>query len=464
MYMSLQSDHDTFRVLLYRNQATELLLEEAENSLRIPTVTIPGHSRVAEQITAAVEERWNLVTCCLFSFPNLGNANASTCCQVAEVCHSDPGPPAGMHWLPVNSLSISQFTEPVDFAAIQHSQEALDHYWRADLPGAFGKPGWIRDVTEWVAECAMAAGLRLTRKFCQFNASATFSLLRFDTDGPALWFKAVGESNVREYAITLHLSHLLSGYVPRMIASNSKWNAWLSLEAEGQHLSDTSSSEEWQNVAATLADLQIASFGNGLHLIDSGCRDLRAYLLLEQVDPFFDCMAELMGNQAKPTPAPLTRPELAILSAAVREAVEELLESEIPNVLGHLDCNPGNILVSQKRCIFLDWAEGCVGHPFFTFEYLREHWRRFHGTDSQYEQSLVSSYARHWSCLASPEEIATNLRLVPLLAAFTYAAGSVDWRNLERIRPETAGYLRSLTRRMQREAAVLQQERPTCVP
>src|SRR4029077_749670 len=111
-----------------------------------------------------------------------------------------------------------------------------------------------------------------------------------------------------------HLSHLLSGYVPRMIASNPKWNAWLSLEAEGQHLSDTSSSEEWQSVAARLADLQMASFGNGLHLIDSGCRDLRAYFLLEQVDPFFDCMAELMENQAKLTPLPLTRPELAILA------------------------------------------------------------------------------------------------------------------------------------------------------
>jgi hypothetical protein len=114
--------------------------------------------------------------------------------------------------------------------------------------------------------------------------------------------------------------------------------------------------------------------------------------------------------------------------------------------------NPGNLLACDTRCVFLDWAEAYVGPPFFTFQYLLEHWRRFYGADSQHEQSLLFSYARHWTCFASPQEIASALRVAPLLAAFTYAAGCIRWRNRESIRRETAGCLRSLTRRMKREA------------
>jgi hypothetical protein len=114
--------------------------------------------------------------------------------------------------------------------------------------------------------------------------------------------------------------------------------------------------------------------------------------------------------------------------------------------------NPGNLLACGKHCVFLDWAEAYVGPPFFTFQFLLEHWRRFYGVDSPHEQSLLSSYAIPWTRFASSEEIASALRVAPLLAAFTYAAGGIRWRNPESIRPETAGCLRSLTRRMKREA------------
>jgi hypothetical protein len=465
MCPSPQSDRDHFRILLYQNHASEVLAEVTGRGLQLPALTIPRHSRVAEEVTAAIEDRWSLPSYCLFSLPRDPGANASTCYQVLEVCQSGAQSPAGMQWFPVGSLSAPQFPESADFAALQGSQLALDRYRRAELPGQFGKSGWLWDVKQWVAENSAVSGLSLTGKFRQFNASPTFSLLRFETDGPALWFKAVGEPNVREYAITLHLAHLLSGYVPRIIAANHQWNAWLSIEAEGQHLSDASSSAEWQDVANTLANLQIASFGNGLHLIDSGCRDVRAHLLLEQVDPFFDCMAELMENQAKLIPSPLTRSELTNLREAIRKALEELNQSEIPNVLGHLDCNPGNILVSQERCIFLDWAEGCVGHPFFTFEYLLEHSRRLCGPDASAEKAILSAYTTPWQSFASPRDIAASLQLTPLLAAFAYAASSQAWRNSDIVcRPETAAFFRSLTRRMKREADTLQQRRVTCVP
>jgi aminoglycoside phosphotransferase (APT) family kinase protein len=290
-------------------------------------------------------------------------------------------------------------------------------------------------------------------------------LLRFETNGAALWFKAVGEPNAHEHAITLQLSDLFPSYLPDVIASKREWNAWLSVEAPGQHLSQKSRIDEWQSAVTALADLQIASLGNGLHLIDAGCRDVRACSLLERVDGFFDRIAELMENQAKLAPPPLKRSELASLAQEIRKSLEEFNESEIPNVLGHLDCNPGNILVSQERCIFLDWAEGCIGHPFFTFQYLLEHWRRFHGVNASAEKAILSAYTIPWQSFVSSCDLAAALRLTPLLGVFAYASVGHTWRNGSVVdEPETATFLRSLARRMQREADTIQQRRLTCVP
>ncbi len=465
MCQSPQSDHDAFRVLLYRNDSAEVLVETADNGLRLPAVVISRRARVAEEITAAIEKRWNVVAYCLFVLPSDTYSRGPVRYQVAELSQIDSKPSAGMHWILPESLSAGRFAEVADFDAIQESRTRLDRYRKGTLPGSFGKPGWLRVVTEWVAENAAVSGLRLTGKFCQFNSSPTFSLLRFETNGAALWFKAVGEPNAHEYALTLYLAQLFPGRVPHVIASNREWNAWLSVAAEGQHLSNTSPIIEWQNVASALAHLQIASFGNGLHLIDAGCRDVRTCSLLELVGPFFDCMAELMASQTKPTPPPVTPSELAVLAEEIRKALEELGENGIPNLLGHLDCNPENILISPQRCVFLDWAEACVGHPFFTFQYLLEHWRRFHGTDASAECSILSAYTTPWQSFVSSQQIAAAFQLTPLLAAFTYAASTHQLRSQSAVRRlETAAFLRSLTRRMKREADTLQQRRLTCVP
>jgi Phosphotransferase enzyme family len=208
--------------------------------------------------------------------------------------------------------------------------------------------------------------------------------------------------------------------------------------------------------------LQIASFGYGLHLIGVGCKDVRASSLLDRVDPFFDCMTQLMRAQTRESPPPLTESEIATLARNVREALEELCDSDVPNVLGHLDCNPGNILVSRGHSVFLDWAEGCVGHPFFTFEYLLEHRRKFHGTGHREEEALIGTYTDAWKSFLSPRHFAADRQWIPLAAAFAYAARNACIFTAAP-RPETASFLRSMTRRMKREADALAPRRSICV-
>ena len=288
-------------------------------------------------------------------------------------------------------------------------------------------------------------------------------MIRFETDGPAVWFKAVGAPNQREYPLTLALAHYFSRFLPEIIATRPEWNGWLAREAEGTLLNECSTLASWEAVATDLAELQIQSLGRSLHLLDPGARDLRAWALADLVQPFFLTMGEVMERQTKMPPAALSRDELHRLSARVQDALTVLEETGIPNTLGHLDLNPGNIICSPTGCMFLDWAEAFVGHPFLTFQYLLEHFRRAFGQDRSQETQLVARYSSPWCAFVSESEIRRALEVAPLVAVFAYATGNDLWTDPQKLEdPRSAGYLRSLTRRMEREAHGLVERSVPC--
>jgi hypothetical protein len=367
-----------------------------------------------------------------------------------------------MRWVGVAMLSANDFEDDVAFATLRDSLAVIEGYARGELHGTFGRPGWLRDVTEWVQTEAKPFGLSLTGSFRQLNASPTFSLIRFETNGPALWFKAVGEPNLHELPITLKMAADFPEFIPSVIASRPEWNAWLALESEGALLDASSDDSAWRTAAESLAALQIATFGRRFEFLEAGCKDLRPCSLLPLVAPFLDVITDIMKQQTKVAPPPLSGKELLSLGSEIGASLEEIVDSAIPNTLGLLDANPGNVLERRGCCVFLDWAEAYVGPPFFTFQYLLEHRRRSQTLNSPQEGPLVSSYAKPWTRFASSKEIAAVFRVVPLLAVFAYAVGSRSWRQ-EPVHVESAQYLRGLTRRMKREADVLRESRSKCV-
>ncbi len=271
------------------------------------------------------------------------------------------------------------------------------------------------------------------------NASPSFSLVRFETEGPALWFKAVGEPNQKELPITSTLAQLFPDYVPPVLAARPDWNGWLTREGAGTLLCEAQEDALWEGAAAALAELQIDSIDHGARILGTGARDLGAATLSKLIQPF------LLGDR-------------------IQSALDALEALGIPETLGHRDLNPGNIIVSPSRCTFLDWAEAYVGNPFSSLEYLREHLRRTNGTDSAVETKLIESYCAQWEQAVPPAAVAEGLELAPLLAVFAYAAGSYAWEDKERLEePATAGYLRSLTRRMNWEANELENRRSLCL-
>jgi len=449
---SLHVPGDRYRLIVTRRNASEILLSQDGPGWTLPSVVVRPRQRVAEQLVSEVSGKWGLETYCLF-VPNLRtsvqNGNGTKCAVMESIRHSERAP-AGNCWKP--PAAAADCSDPVEAAAIRESLDELHSYVRGERPGPFTKPAWLKDLFQWVEEQVIPLGLRTTGKFRQLNASPTFSLLRLETNDGALWFKATGEPNSHELTVSLLLARLFPSHVPRILGIHPAWNGWLSAEASGTALDETSDCFTWERVAGELAELQIASIGKSSELLEGKCKDLRLSGLVKCIDPFLARMADFMAAQEKRSPAPLSNSELASLGEGLKECCSLLQSFGLPDTLGHIDLNPGNILVTPDRCVFLDWAEGCVTNPLITFEYLRRHLERRGVVEGAADARLSAAYLRPWAAFISIGDLRRALAAGPPVAVFVHAIAGDTWRTLVPVsNPALAGYFRSLTRRMYRD-------------
>ncbi len=448
---------DLYRILLLQKNGTELLVSGEQPPFTLPSVEIPRWERVAENVTAAIRKCYAISAHCLFT-PELSRTSTDgerPLYQVMEAREASVAASEETHWLHVNSVAEQSFADRQDFAATSAMLRQIAEFQRGEAIGTFGRPGWIEELFAWAQRAIGPYGLRLSGEFRQLNASPAFALLRLETNRTAVWFKAVGEPNLREFPISVTLSKLFPGFVPTVIATHPTWHGWLTTEFRGSTLDEVPDAGAWERAAQTLAQLQIASVGKTDQLLDAGCRDVRAASLVALVDPFLEVMSRLMEQQQKTPPPVLGRDELRTLGLQIKEALSAWAQLDIPDTLGHLDFNPGNVLCSADQCVFLDWAEAYVGPAFLTFQYLLEHLGQASAQREIGPQRLVDHYTSNWLRRVPPSAVAAAQQMSPLLAVFACAVAS-NWTEALRSRDERfAGYLRSLTRRMQRESGVL---------
>jgi hypothetical protein len=447
-------------VVLFNRAGTAVLLESQSAKPSLPQIRIPRFTRLAEQITAVLQSLWGSSVVLLFC-ELVGSQNDSTRYAILEHAGVDWPVPFGMDWFPVRHTA-SGFLDKTEGLLLQSIHRKTIYRGSPPDPEPFSRLGWMRNLQDWIRATLLPRGVELC-EFEQLNASETFSLVRVATSQSPVWFKAVGQPNLREYGISLALARCLPNYVPTVLATKPEWHGWLMADTGGTTLREVDDPAQWRSAAETLAKLQLDSMGMTEELTDAGCRDLGIVKLLALVDPFLEVIAELMRQQTKFPPRILTSAELDEVGFTLKSSLECLAALQIPETLGHSDLNPGNIIVSPERCVFIDWAEGHVSHPFLTFEYLLSHLRKDCRQLVWSEDDIRTSYSRVWGQIVSKEQIEGAYLFSPLIAVYAYAVTGHAWRDPERLKsPEFQGYLRSLTRRMKQEVDLLQRRRVGC--
>ena len=448
-----------YRAVVLRHSGAELLVVPTHHGLGLPSAEVPRHERVAENLTRTFSKNYTCRVVCLFT-PHIILSDAIPIhAQVMECWRSPLTNERQAVWLPVSSLSANSFADSQDHLVVSQALGQLAQPTGSDSE-PFRKIGWFQELRCWVEEMIAPLGLRLTEEFRQLNSSASFSLIRFETTGSPVWFKAVGVPNQHEFPITLTLAHRFPCYLPSLIASRPAWRGWLMQHGGTAVAEMVPTLEDWRRVLIDLACLQIESMPHSKELLQAGSRDLRISSLIDLVDPFIDAMRPLMLEQRTLSPAPLSAVELLRLGMAIKGALAALDQVAVPVTLGHGDFNPGNMLNDGSASVFIDWAEAYVGHPFFTFEYLLSHLQRDWPEANTLEPFLRSAYAQPWKHAIPAQSIAEAFVFSSFAAVFAYA--TTFCRSAKAQDPSSAGYLRALTRRMKREADRLEARRVSC--
>lgn len=451
MFNRAHQETEVWRLIILRRNASQVLVFQNAAGFYLPSVAIPAHGRIALALNAQVKALWNLDVYSLYPLPATASSHVTVRYHIVEALQYESVIPQRAQWLPIGTTTAHQFIEHQDISAIETWIGILARIDPNGHHAPFEIPGWFFDLRDWVQDTIRPLRLTLTGNFQQFNASSSFSLMRFETDAEAVWFKAVGHPNEREFPLTVLLSNHLSFFTPQVLATQPPWNAWLTLEVPGSRLTHAQSLTAWKNAARDLARMQLASIDLAETVLCGDLRDVRVAALLAQVEPFFKCLSELMDRQTTDNPARLSIEDLAQLKTSAHDALLELRREGVPDSLGHLDLHPENIIALPERTVFLDWAEGSVGHPFLSFAHFLEHFLRSSLSSDEAQVCLTREYATVWESSYSIKNLDALLRVSTFVAVFAHAVSSDAWHDALKLQQApVASYYRSLARHMKR--------------
>jgi hypothetical protein len=452
-------------LVVTRKDDSEVLLQLAGGKHRLLQVHIPLGQRPAPYVVSALRSRWDIQAICRFGIIDAESKDSIPTIQETEAIK---GPKS--HYFVLDFLgadrSVTSGNSQVAWVRVGEidweDSEAVDRrercysalaeakaYSVGALQGHFVQTGWFGDLKVWTQSQVDARGWHLSGNWEQLNMGPDFSLIRFETTGTPVWFKAVGAPNLREFSITSKLAELRSAHLPLVVALHNDWNGWLMLDAVGSHLDEMWELKHWQTAAASLARLQLESLLHSEALIGAGCYDLRISRMRSLIEPFLDVVGGLMELQPASPPRRLRSGDLEWIETALYWTCNQLEVLAIPYALGNADFNPGNILIAVNNAIFIDWAQGHIGHPFVAMEYLLALLLRLRPDLASWAAPLRVSYCRHWEGICSATQISKAIDLSPLIAMFAYAVTLPGWNDdVYTMRSDVAKMIRSLARRM----------------
>ena len=439
------AEHMDYRLALLLPESRQLLGIEASLTPELPRISIPTGERSAEQLSKLVEQKWRVKTIVL---DILADEFISTRCAVMEVRNpSRTFKYEGLRPIQPDSISNASLGEKERHIVLAIMLgDALNR-------GPFARIGWAKDAQQWIQDEVPGRTIKFNDDILQFTAGGRCALVRFGTqEDPAYWLKAVGEPNRHEFEVTKALAERFPNHVPTIVAMRNDWNAWV-MEETGHPLCDSFTLPSIERAVVGLAELQRESVDHVKPLLAAGCFDQTIPVLEAHLREITEYLEDAMNRQTSKKVPGIDVRRLRELEHILHRACSRMQELHVPNALIHNDINGGNILLRGTSCVFTDWAEACIGNPFFTFQHLCAQISRDSEHAGAWLPQVKHAYKKAWIECLTEAQIDLAFALMPILGITSYLYGRGTWLNsTRRDDRHFQSYSRSLARCMDRAA------------
>ena len=282
--------------------------------------------------------------------------------------------------------------------------------------------GWFEKATAWMEEQFDDRGILMTAPIEQVRSWERSAILRAQTTFGLYYFKALPAMFRHEAPLVKWLAHTYPEDFPKPLLVDG-WRRWLLMPDYGsQTLDAVLDIEIWETALQRLAVLQTSLSVRINDLIGLGCPDRRLYRLAEAIEPLLMNSAESLSNAS----TGLSDAELAQLRDRIpefKQACRDLASYSIPASLEHGDFWAGQVVINGDKCVFIDWSDCSVSHPFFSLYFLNDADMRLPDVPNVRER-LRDAYLKLWSAyeplpkLIEAYDLAT--KLAPLHHALIY--------------------------------------------
>lgn len=211
----------------------------------------------------------------------------------------------------------------------------------------YARSGGPAELLAWATDALESAGRTMTGPPMQgrtWNLAATW---RLETDDGAVWVKATPAMLGHEAAV-LELART-TGFVPPLIAG-----------VPGRVLMDHVAGVDGYDVDSETFLIAV----DRLRAIQRAVDPTRAAAAgvprfgTAQVQDGLDRLLDAHGHQLRPDARSLLR-------ALRDEAADRLSVGSLPDTLVHGDLHGGNLRLTERGPIILDWGDATIGHPLF---------------------------------------------------------------------------------------------------
>jgi hypothetical protein len=450
---------------------------EGAPQMRFDYYVLLSHSTVRKVLLVDGEEGWGLPrwTCGeALWWPNVGALNRAMREQLGvkvttlRCVHAERGatkqgervywmenhspgwsPPAGARWIGREEL------EGLTLAQSGHSIYLEDWFEDAVSPfrPAWERPGEFAEMTCWIEEQMERLGLTPVGRIEQQKIWTLSAILRIETSGGTLYFKAVPEMFRAEAQLTGILSEFYPEHSPGLIARDEARGWMLMRDMGGTPLRQVADVAKTEEALRLYARMQREMETRAEALLALGCRDRRLERLVGQVAPLLADTAVLRSRHSNALSEGEVN-QLRALESQLPVLCERLAEHRIPATLEHGDFHSGNIMVTEPNLLFFDWTDGSVSHPFFSMFTLLEEG----DIEKEERERLRDIYLDAWTDRAPMEGLREAYDLAQTLGAL-YHALSYYWivqntepSSLWQWEDVPAYYLRAFLQRMAQSA------------